>query len=329
MTMKMLARVIVLFFVCSIQLEAQKIGFLLDDYVSDRWYSDQKYFTEKVKELGGEVQVEIAYADTTKQMELAKKLIDSGVKVLVVVPTDARQAARIVDMAKKSGVAVVAYDRLILSENIAAYISYDNKKVGRLQAQYALQKVPQGKFILMNGPPSDNNAVLFKEGQEEVLAPSIKSGEVHVLANFVMSDWGQLGAWMKLEDFFSKNKERPDAIVVANDEMAIGVIQALPKNNMGKTIVTGQDADLAGLKNILAGNQTMTVYKPIKPIAQKAAEIAMQLARGTAIIGFIKMKNGSLTVNAILLDPVVVDKSNYLDTVIKDGQVKLSDLEVK
>ncbi len=92
----------------------------MDDYISERWYSDQKYFTEKVKELGGEVLVEIAYADTTKQMELAKKLIASGVKVLVIVPTDAHQAARIVDMAKKSGVAVVAYDRLILSENIIA-----------------------------------------------------------------------------------------------------------------------------------------------------------------------------------------------------------------
>jgi len=152
---------------------------------------------------------------------------------------------------------------------------------------------------------------------------------VQVLANFVMSDWGQLGAWMKLEEFFAKNKERPDAIVVANDEMAIGVIQALPKDRMGKTVVTGQDADLAGLKNILAGNQMMTVYKPIKQIAQRAAEIAMQLARGTAITGFTKMKSGTLTFNAILLDPVVVDKSNYMDTVIKDGQVKLSDLETK
>jgi len=187
--------------------------------------------------------------------------------------------------------------------------------------------VPQGKFILMNGPPSDNNAILFKAGQEEVLAPGIKNGKIQLLANFVMADWGQLGAWMKLEDFFAKNKERPDAVVVANDEMAIGVIQALPKAMMGKTVVTGQDADLAGLKNILSGNQTMTVYKPIKPIAQRAAEIAMQLARGTAISGITKMKIGMLSVNAILLDPIVVDQSNYLDTVIKDGQVKLSDLK--
>ncbi len=327
--MKTLGSVLVLALLCSNQIEAQKIGFLMDDYISDRWYSDQKYFTEKVKELGGEVLVEIAYADTTKQTELARKLIDAGAKVLVIVPTDAHQAARIVALAKKSGVAVIAYDRLILSKDIAAYISYDNQKVGRLQAQYALQKVPQGKYILMNGPPSDNNAILFKAGQEEVLAPSIKNGKVQILANFVMSDWGQLGAWMKLEDFFAKNKERPDAVVVANDEMAIGVIQALPKAQMGVTVVTGQDADLAGLKNIVSGNQMMTVYKPIKPIAQRAAEIAMQLARNTAISGIIKMKIGTLTVSAILLDPIVVDKSNYMDTVIKDGQVKLSDLQAK
>ncbi len=115
--------------------------------------------------------------------------------------------------------------------------------------------------------------------------------------------------------------------MVANDELATGVIQALPKEITGKAIVTGQDADLAGIKNLVAGNQAMTVYKPIKPLAEKAAEIAMQLARGVAIKGLTKTNLGSISVNAILLDPITVDKSNYMDTVIKDGQVKLSDLK--
>ncbi len=207
--MKTFIKVLLLTFACTVQIQAQKIGFLVDDYINERWYSDQKYFTEKVKELGGEVLVEVAYSDTTQQVDLAKKLIGAGAKVLVVIPTDARAAAKIADLAKKSSVPVVSYDRLILSENIAAYVSYDNRKVGMLQAQYALKKVPQGKFILMNGPPSDNNAVLFKAGQEEVLAPSIKSGKVQVIGNFVMEDWGQLGSYMKLQEFFSKTKDRP------------------------------------------------------------------------------------------------------------------------
>jgi D-xylose transport system substrate-binding protein len=325
--MKTFIKVLFLIFPCIVQVQAQKIGLLLDDYIIERWYSDQKYFTEKVKELGGEVLVEVAYSDTAQQVELAKKLIGLGAKVLVVIPTDSHQAAKIADLAKKSGVAVVSYDRLILSENIAAYVSYDNRKVGILQAKYALEKVPSGKFILMNGPPSDNNAVLFKAGQEEVLAPSIKSGKVKVIGSFVMDDWGQLGSYMKLQEFFSKTKDRPDAVIVANDELATGVITALPKEIMGKTIVTGQDADVAGIKNILAGNQAMTVYKPIKPLAEKAAEIAMHLARGTAIKGLTKTNLGTISVNAILLDPVTVDKSNYMETVIKDGQVKLSDLK--
>jgi D-xylose transport system substrate-binding protein len=325
--MKTFIKVLLLTFACTIQIQAQKIGFLVDDYINERWYTDQKYFTEKVKELGGEVLVEVAYSDTAQQVELAKKLIDAGAKVLVVIPTDAHRAAKIADLAKKSGVPVISYDRLILSENIAAYISYDNRKVGMLQAQYALEKAPQGKYILMNGPPSDNNAVLFKAGQEEVLASSIKSGKVQVIGNFVMDDWGQLGSYMKLQDFFSKTKDKPDAIVVANDELATGVIQALPKEITGKTIVTGQDADLAGIKNLVAGNQAMTVYKPIKPLAEKAAEIAMHLAHGTAIKGLTKTNLGTISVNAILLDPITVDKSNYMNTVIKDGQVKLSDLK--
>lgn len=325
--MKTFIKVLFLIFPCIVQVQAQKIGLLLDDYIIERWYSDQRYFTEKVKELGGEVLVEVAYSDTAQQVELAKKLIGSGAKVLVVVPTDSRQAARIADVAKKSGVPVVSYDRLILSENIAAYVSYDNRKVGMLQAKYALEKVPSGKFILVNGPPSDNNAVLFKAGQEEVLAPSIKSGKVKVIGSFVMDDWGQLGSYMKLQEFFSKTKDRPDAVVVANDELATGVITALPKELTGKTIVTGQDADVAGIKNILAGNQAMTVYKPIKPLAEKAAEIAMHLAQGTAIKGLTKTNLGTISANAILLDPVTVDKSNYMETVIKDGQVKLSELK--
>ncbi len=325
--MKSFMKVLLLIFVCTTQIQAQKIGFLIDDYVAERWYADQKYFAEKVKELGGEALMEVAYSDTAKQMDLAKKLIASGVKVLVICPTDAHQAAKIVDVAKKSGVVVVAYDRLILNENIAAYISYDNLKVGRLQAEYALKKVPRGKYILVNGPPSDNNALLCKAGQEEVLAPSIKSDKVQVIGNFVMEDWGQIGAYMKLQDFFSKTNDRPDAVVVANDEMAVGVIQGLPRELLGKTIVTGQDGDLNAIKSIVEGSQTMTVYKPIKPLAQRAAEIAMQLAKGSTITGANKIKFGALEVNAILLDPVTVDKSNYMETVIKDGQVKLSELK--
>jgi D-xylose transport system substrate-binding protein len=305
----------------------QKIGLLLDDFISDRWYLDQKFFTEKVTELGGTVLSEVAYGDTAVQVQLAKKLLDAGANVLVVVPSDARQARKIAEMAFSKGIPLLSYDRLILSNKVSLYISYDNKKVGRLQAQYAMKRMPIGNYIMINGPVSDHNAVLLKAGQEEALAKSIRNGRVWLLGNFVMSDWGELGAWLKLQEFLSKNDIVPDVILAANDALAAGAIRGLPSKLLGKTVITGQDADLAGLKSIVSGQQSMTVYKPIAPLARKAAEIAMAMATGKNVSGTSTLQIGALSVKSILLNPVVVDKSNYKQTVVKDGHAKLAEIE--
>lgn len=317
---------VVLVMVCQTTF-SQKIGLLFDDYISDRWYQDKKYFIDRATELGGEVLFEIAYADTAAQMVLAKKLLDAGVKVLVIIPTDARKAKKIAELAAQRGVPLISYDRLILSNKVSLYISYDNHKVGRLQAQYALKQKPEGKYIQINGPVTDNNAVLFKAGQDEVLAKPIRQGKVQVLGSFVMDDWGELGAWMKLEEFLSKGGLTPDAVLTANDALAAGVIRALPKELQGKVIVTGQDADIAGLKSIFSGVQSMTVYKPIAPLARRAAEIAVDMANGKEISGTTFFQIGALSVRAIQLDPVVVDKSNYKETVVKDGHTTLEEIE--
>jgi D-xylose transport system substrate-binding protein len=318
--------IVVLVIICQTAF-SQKIGLLLDDFISDRWYLDKKHFTDRVTELGGEVLFEVAYADTGAQVSLAKKMLDGGVKVLVVVPTDARQARKIAELAAQKGVPLISYDRLILSNKVSLYISYDNQKVGRLQAQYALKQKPEGKFIQINGPVSDNNAVLFKAGQDEALAKPMRQGKVQVLGSFVMEDWGELGAWMKLEEFLSKGGLVPDAVLTANDALAAGVIRALPKDLQGKVIVTGQDADISGLRNIFAGTQSMTVYKPIAPLAKKAAELAIDLANGKDISGTTNFQMGALSVKSIFLDPVVVDKSNYKETVVKDGHAAQAEIE--
>ncbi len=308
------------------QIHAQKIGLLMDSYISERWYLDQKLFMDRVKQLGGEPLLEIAYGDTVEQVRLGKKLIDDGVKVLVIVPIDSKHAARIVAIAKAANVPVIAYDRLILSNDVSLYVSYNNDKVGALQAEYALKKVPSGNYLLVNGPTSDNNAILFRNGQLKVLEPYIKSGKVKVIGDFIMEDWGELGALMKIDEFYTSAKVRPDVIVSANDALANGAIQALPEDQLGKVIVTGQDADMTALKSIIAGTQSMTIYKPIKPLAQMAAEMAIRLAKGQGLKDHIRMQNGKITVDAILLDPVVVDKSNYKETVVKDGHASLSEI---
>ncbi|ELR68299.1 Xylose ABC transporter, periplasmic xylose-binding protein XylF [Fulvivirga imtechensis AK7] len=308
---------------------AQKIGFLLDSYITDRWYMDEKLFSDEVKKLGGECLVETgAYGNAEEQIELAKKMITEGkVDVLVVVPSDARKAAVIASFAKENNVPLISYDRLILSDDISIYISFNNKKVGNLQAEYALNLAPKGRYILLNGPTTDNNAVLFREGQMEVLEPHIKSGNVTIVGDIVLTAWSEIEAFMQMQNLLLTQDNHPDVIIAANDALANGSIEMVKSvDNGGNPVITGQDADIRGLKNILKGHQTMTVYKSIKALATVAAQAAMKLANNQPIEGTVILKADNIEVKSILLDPVVVDKSNFKETVVQDGHISLAEM---
>lgn len=307
---------------------AQKVGLLLDSYVIDRWYIDQKLFVDRLKELGGECMVEMPFGDADEQVRLGKKLIASKVDVLVIVSVDRKKAATIVQAAKEANIPVIAYDRMIDTDDLTLYISYNNLNVGKLQAQYAINKMPHGNYLLMNGPESDMNAISFREGQKLVLQPYIKNGKIKIIGDNVLDSWSELESLMKTDEFLSSHAEKPDVILAANDALATGAIQSLPNDLLGKVIVTGQDAEKTAMKNIIGGTQTMTVYKPIKPLAYQAAESAMKIAKGEKVSA-IKTKIGTHEVNAILLEPVVVDKSNYKETVVKDGHIILSEVVEK
>ena len=304
---------------------AQKIGLLMDSYVIDRWYIDQKLFTDRIKDLGGECIVEMPYGDPDEQVKLGKKLIASKVDVLVIIPTDRIKAAAIVQAAKEANIPVIAYDRMIDTNDLTLYVSYNNLNVGKLQAQYAVNKIPQGNYLLMNGPESDMNAISFREGQRLVLQPYIKDGKIKIIGDYVLGSWSELESLMKMDEFLTAHSEKPDVIIAANDALATGTIQSLPKELLGKVVVTGQDAEKTSLKHIIAGTQTMTVYKPIKALAHQAAESAMKIAKRQKVSS-IKTKIGTHEVNAILLEPIVVDKNNYKETVVKDGHVNLSEV---
>ena len=305
---------------------AQKIGLLMDSYVIDRWHLDQKLFTDRIKELGGECLVEVPHGDPDEQVRLGKKLLQSGISALVIVPTDFRKAAAIVEAAKKVKIPVVSYDRMINTKDLSFYISYNNEKVGRLQAEYAIKKAPKGKYLLVNGPPTDNNAVLFRKGQLDVLQPRIDKGEIKLLGDIILNDWSEIEALMRIDEFLTTNDERPDVIIAANDALASGAIQAIPSSWLGKVVVIGQDAELMAMKNIINGNQTMTVYKPIKPLAYQAAEIAIGLTKKQTPKKKTRLTAEDYEVDAILLDPIVVDKANYRETVVKDGHVSMSEI---
>lgn len=302
------------------------VGFSLDTLQEDRWYKDKVAFEKKVLELGGEVKTLAANGVDSVQIKQAELLIAEGVDVLVVVPHNAEVSAEIVDKAHKANVKVVSYDRLIKNADVDYYISYDNKKVGQLQAQEILKKQKKGNFAYIGGAETDNNAVLFREGAMEVLQPYIDKGDIKLVYDKYTDEWQPEIAETNMKQALKENNNNIQAVIAANDGTAGGVIHALQA--IGKTIpVSGQDAEITGLKRILAGSQTMTVYKPIQVIAEDAAAIAMKAGKNEKIDTTATVNNGKIDVPSILLDPVAVTKSNIDETVIKDKFITEDELK--
>jgi len=304
---------------------SQKVGLIMGSHISDRWYLDQKLFSDRIKELGGECIIEIAY-DHGEQVALAEKLIKDGASVLAIVAFDGKRANEIVDIAMRAKVPVIAYDRLIHSPNLSLYITYHPTQVGRLQAEYAVKKIPQGTYILVNGPVTDNNAIEYRNGQLEILSPYVKNKQITIIEDMVTEKWSEIEAFEKMKAYFDAEKETPVAILASNDAFANSIIKALPTSLHGKVLLTGQDADKVGIQNIIARNQAMTVYKPIKPLAYRAAEAAMEMTRGISARGTSTTVIQGKPVQTILLEPQVVDLANYRETVIADGHASLSEV---
>jgi D-xylose transport system substrate-binding protein len=307
-----------------------KIGLLLPDSVTPRYATDDRpFFTAKIASLCPKCTVLYANADAdaAKQQQQAESMLTQGVKVLVVDAEDGEAAASIVAEAKAKKVPVIAYDRLIDSPDLNYYISFDNYKVGVLQATALVDhlkatNVPSGSGILMvNGSPTDNNATLFKAGAHSVID---KSG-YKVLAEYSTPNWDptQASTWVagQITQFGSKIK----AIYAANDGVGGGALASLKAANVSPIPpITGQDATLTGIQNILIGNQYMTVYKALKPEAEQAAELAIDLANGKHPTAPAKTKTPgtsgpSAEIPSYLLNPVAVTTANIESTVVKDG----------
>jgi D-xylose transport system substrate-binding protein len=305
-----------------------KIGFSMDTLKEARWNRDRDLFVEKAKELGAEVLVQAANGDDALQNSQAENLLTQGVDVLVVVPHNAKTAATIVESAHRSNVPVISYDRLILDSDVDVYISVDPTRVGELQSEYAAQHKPKGNYVLIGGAPTDNNARLVRDGQMKILQPKITGGDIKVVADQWAKDWQPVEALKIMENALTRNNNAVDAVVASNDGTAGGAIQALGEQKLsGKVLVTGQDADLAACQRIVAGTQTMTVYKPIKALAYRAAEVAVQMAKKQPLSGATRTtNNGKKDVPSILLEPVAVDKSNLDATVIAEGFQKKEDV---
>ena len=306
-----------------------KIAFLLPESKTARYESqDRPLFEKKVKALCGDCEIIYSNADqdAAKQQQQAEAALTKGAKVLVLDPVDAASAGAIVARAQQSKVPVISYDRLITDAPIDYYVQFDSRKVGKLQGESLSAKLKadgnaSGPIVMINGAPTDNNAKLFKSGAQTVL----KSSGVTIGKQYDTPDWSPDKAQQEMEQAITALGQTGFAgVLAANDGTAGGAIAAMKGAGIKPSTrpTTGQDAELPAIQRILIGDQFMTVYKPIKPLADNAAEIAVKIAKGEDVPASLtpsKEDNGNKQVPTKTLDITVVTKDNVNDTVIKDG----------
>ena len=303
-----------------------KIGFSMDTVQEERWQRDKMLFEKRCQELNLECFVTVADEKPDKQANDVDNLLTKGIDVLVIAPSNATQAASMVAKAKQQGIPVVSYDRLVKSDEVDIYVAHQLPLIGRKIAEYALAKAPKGNYIMVYGDSNDNNAVIWRTVENEVLKPAVDRGDIKIVAEQYADGWRQEEALKIVENALTKNNNNIVAVVASNDGTASGAIQALEAQSLnGKVIVTGQDAELPALQRIVAGKQTMTIYKPIQPLVDAAIDAAIKLAKGEKVEANDKVQAVSREVPAFYINIQVIDKSNVID-VVKDGYHKYEDV---
>ncbi|MCE3605506.1 D-xylose ABC transporter substrate-binding protein [Massilia sp. P8910] len=296
-----------------------KIGFSIDDLRLERWARDRDYFVAAADKLGAKVFVQSADASEQKQIAQIENLISRGVDALVIVPYNATVLNNAIKEAKKANIKVISYDRLVLNAGVDAYISFDNKAVGEMQAAGVVKVRPKGNYYLLGGAPTDNNAKVLREGQMAVLQPLVDKGDIKIVGKQWVKDWSPSEALSIIENALTANNNKIDGIVASNDATAGGAIQALASQKLdGKVPVSGQDSDIAAVRRVLAGSQAMTVYKPLKLLAGEAAKLAVQLVRNEKPAFNGEYDNGFKKVKTILLKPTALTKEN-INLLVTDG----------
>src|SRR3954471_24962679 len=299
-----------------------KVGVILPDTTSSpRWEAaDRPQLEAAVKAAGVQYDIQNAQGDAQKMQTIAQQMITGGVTVLAIVNLDNASGAAIEQQAKKQGVSTVDYDRLTLGGSADYYVSYDNTKVGELQG-HGLQKClgdKQASLIYLDGSPDDNNATLFANGAHSVLD---KVSTYKKVAEQAVPKWDPVQAQTIFEQLYTQTGGDVQGVYAANDTLANAAIQTLKRNNQ-KIPVTGQDAAVVGLQNILSGDQCMTVWKPADGEAKALSETAIALLKGDTpkTTGTVKDTEGNREVKANLLDPISVTKDNLADAISKGAQ---------
>src|SRR5947209_5692598 len=268
----------------------KKVGVLLPETASSaRWEAnDHPLLVNGLTSAGFQVDYNNAQGSASAQLTQAEADLTKGDCILILAPNDSAAAAPIVTKAKAQGVPVISYDRLTQSKDLNYYVSFDNQKVGQLQGQYIADhykdylKNGKANVSMINGAQTDNNALLFNKGAHSALDPLFSNGTFKKVYETYTPQWDNATAQTEMEAALTANQNNIQIAYVANDGMANNVIAALKAVKLnGKTLVTGQDATIAGIHNILKGDQAMTVYKAINKEAMATAQLVTALIKGT------------------------------------------------
>ncbi len=303
------------------------IGISIPTQREEGWVRGVRYLREAAARHGYQLKLQISDNDATRQLAQCENLIAQGVQVLVVAPHDASAASVIVDKAHRAGIKVISYDRMIKDAAVDLYLSYDNEKVGELQGEYIVRKVPKGNYVVLSGAPTDNNAAQFKAGAMKFIKPLAEKGEIRIVMEQAVKDWLPAEAMKLVENALTSSKNRVDAILAPNDGTAGGAIAALAAQKLdGKVPVTGQDSEASAARRIMEGKQSMTVFKDASRLAEETIIAARKLADGADPGANTTVFNGRYQIPARLLTPVVVDRHNLEKVLIESGYLKRSDV---
>jgi len=300
---------------------AQTVGVSWSNFQEERWKTDEAAIKAELAKLGASYISADAGGSPEKQLADVDGLIAKGAKALIILAMDKDAILPALAKAKAKNLPVVAYDRLIEAPGVF-YITFDNKEVGREQARGVFKVKQKGNFVFIKGSPTDPNANFLRDGQGEVLAAAIKSGDIKVVGEEYTDGWKPEVAQKNMEQILTKNGGKVDAVVASNDGTAGGVIAALSAKGIKGVPVSGQDGDHAALNRIALGSQTVSVWKDARELGKEAAAAAVALSKGQKVPGTVTWADGEKKVplQSKFLKPVSITKDN-LDTVIKAGWI--------
>jgi D-xylose transport system substrate-binding protein len=310
------------------------VGVVLPDAASsNRWETaDRPLLTAAFQAAGVKADIQNANGDVAAFQTISDQMLSKGAKVLILVNLDSASAKAVQDKAKAQGVPTIDYDRLTLNGSESYYVSFDNVAVGRLQGEGIKSCLDAAgkttaRIVYLDGSPTDNNATLFKQGYDSVLRPLINSKAYTLVNDTAVPGWDNTKAGTIFEQQLSQAHGKIDAVVAANEGLGLAAVAVLKKNHLnGKVCVSGQDATVDGLRAILTGDLSNTVYKAIKVEANAVTALAVSLLQGKpATAATSTTNNGTIDVPSVLLVPVGITKAN-VKVVIADGFQKRAEV---